>query len=634
MGAVKSQLVINDGMTSALRRINKAMGLMLSNFEAVQRASGNSINTANLAAARQEIGRANAQLDTMEENYRNINNQQNNLNRGLGTGSSNAEKLLGKIKNIAATYIGMQGLSKLTGLSDTMTSQRSRLALIVDDGGSVAELEKKIYASAQNSRAYYVDTMATVAKLGLVAGKAFTSNDEIIKFQELVNKNFVVGGASATEQAAAMYQLTQAMGSGRLQGDEYRSIIENAPLLAKSIEDYMRNVQGATGTMKDWASEGKLTADVIKAAVFNSADEVEERFNQMPKTWSQVWTSMKNRAVVALDPVLQKINELANDTQVQSTVSGLISGFAVLANVLLGIFNLFSVIYNFVASNWGWIGPIVWGLVAAFAAYNAVLLVHNTIQGISSAIKTVAAIAAVAHGTATVAEAAATTGMTSAQVAFNAALYACPLTWIILLIIAIIVIVFIVIQVASCALMPETGAIVTTTTAFRGDLQESISTSGTVSGEEQKVLFAPVNGKLAEVYVAAGDAVNAGDVLISYDMKEAEDRLRQATLQQTKSTATYQSAMANNNESRAKLNEANHNLGVLEEQIKNQKAYLTDLQNEMNDSIRGTNNALANTLYELNAESADLQKQISALDKSAADCKFSLITKGTACILC
>ncbi|MBP3448369.1 MAG: hypothetical protein J6K51_05060 [Clostridia bacterium] len=140
MGAVKSQLVINDGMTSALRRINKAMGLMLSNFEAVQRASGNSINTANLAAARQEIGRANAQLDTMEENYRNINNQQNNLNRGLGTGSSNAEKLLGKIKNIAATYIGMQGLSKLTGLSDTMTSQRSRLALIVDDGGSVAEL--------------------------------------------------------------------------------------------------------------------------------------------------------------------------------------------------------------------------------------------------------------------------------------------------------------------------------------------------------------------------------------------------------------------------------------------------------------------------------------------------------------
>ena len=288
MGAVRSQLVINDGMTSALRRINKAMSLMIGNFEAVQRASGQSINTANLNAARQEIGRANAQLDVMEQNYRAINDQQNNLNRGLNTGTKNAGGLLSKIKSVAAAYLGMKGVTATVGLSDTMTSNRARLELIVDDGGSVAELEQKIYASAERARACFTETMATVSNLGLVAGKAFRSNDEIIAFQELVNKNFVVGGASATEQASAMYQLTQAMGSGRLQGDEYRSIIENAPLLAKSIEDYMRNVQGATGTMKDWASEGKLTADVIKAAVFNSADEVEERFNQMPKTWSQV----------------------------------------------------------------------------------------------------------------------------------------------------------------------------------------------------------------------------------------------------------------------------------------------------------------------------------------------------------
>lgn len=186
-------------------------------------------------------------------------------------------------------------------------------------------------------------------------------------------------------------------------------------------------------------------------------------------------------------------------------------------------------------------------------------------------------------------------------------------------IIAIVVIVFIVIQVASCALMPEAGAVVTTTTAFRGDLQESISTSGTVSGEEQKVLFAPVGGRLAEVYVAAGDAVKTGDMLISYDMEEAEDRMQQAALQQTKSTASYQSAMANSSESQAKLNEANHNLGVLNEQIKNQKAYLTDLQNELSDSLRGTNNALANQSYELNSQSTELQRQLALLDKNAAD---------------
>ncbi len=447
MGAVRSQLVINDGMTSALRRINKAMSLMIGNFEQVQRASGQSINTANLNAARQELGRANAELDVMEQKYRAINNQQNNYNKNLNTVTKNVGVLLSKIKGAVAAYGGMKGLTAMGGLSDTMASNRARMGLIVDDGGSVAELEQKIYASAQRSRSYYVDTMATVSKLGLVAGKAFSGNDEIIAFQELVNKNFVIGGASATEQASAMYQLTQAMGSGRLQGDEYRSIIENAPLLAKSIEDYMRNVQGATGTMKDWASEGKLTADVIKAAVFNSADEVEERFNKMPKTWGQVWTSMKNRAVRALDPVLVKINQLANDQEVQNTINGLLNGFAVLASVLLSVFNVVVAIYNFFASNWSWIAPIVGAIVAVFLAYNAALLINNTIQGISTALKTAAAIAAVAHGTATASEAAATTGMTTAQVAFNAALLSCPLTWVLLLIIAIIAIIYIVIGV-------------------------------------------------------------------------------------------------------------------------------------------------------------------------------------------
>ena len=433
MGAVRSQLVINDGMTSALRRINKAMSLMIGNFEAVQRASGQSINTSNLNAARQEIGRANAQLDVMEQNYRAINDQQNNLNRGLNTGTKNAGGLLSKIKSVAAAYLGMKGITATVGLSDTMTSNRARLELIVDDGGSVAELEQKIYASAQRARAGFTETMATVSKLGLVAGKAFKSNDEIIAFQELVNKNFVVGGASATEQASAMYQLTQAMGSGRLQGDEYRSIIENAPLLAKSIEDYMRNVQGATGTMKDWASEGKLTADVIKAAVFNSADEVEERFNKMPKTWSQVWTSMKNRAIKAMDPVLVKINQLANNAKVQKTINGLVNGFALVANVAAGAFEVISNIYAFMSDNWSTIGPIIMGVVAALLLYKGAVLAITAIETISAVVKGVLAAAQMMQTGATFAA-------TAAQYGLNAALWACPITWIIALIIALIVV--------------------------------------------------------------------------------------------------------------------------------------------------------------------------------------------------
>lgn len=433
MGAVRSNLAINDGMTPALRRINKAMSLMIGNFERVQRASGQAMNISGLVAAKKEIGAANALLDETERNYRAINNQQNNLNRGLNTGAKNAGGLLSKIKSVAAAYLGMKGITATVGLSDTMTSNRARLELIVDDGGSVSELEQKIYASAQRSRSYYVDTMATVSKLGLVAGKAFSSNDEIIAFQELVNKNFVIGGASATEQASATYQLTQAMGSGRLQGDEYRSIIENAPLLAKSIEDYMRNVQGATGTMKDWASEGKLTADVIKAAVFSSADEVEERFNRMPKTWSQVWTSMKNKAVKAMGPVLAKINQLANNQKVQETLNGITNTIALVANAAAGAFEVICNIYSFMVDNWSWIGPIIMGVVTAMLLYKAVTLASSVVLGIMCA-------AQAAKAATTVAEAVATGSATAAQTAFNAALWACPITWIIALIMVLIVI--------------------------------------------------------------------------------------------------------------------------------------------------------------------------------------------------
>ena len=433
MGAVRSQLVINDGMTSALRRINKAMSLMIGNFEAVQRASGQSINTANLNAARQEIGKANAQLDVMEQNYRNINEHQNNYNKSLRAGTSNANGLLSKIKSIASAYLGMKAVTGTIGLSDELTGQRARLELIVDDGGSVAELEQKIYNSAQRARANFTDTMATIAKLGLVAGDAFSSNDQLIAFSELVNKNFVVGGASQTEQASAMYQLTQAMGSGRLQGDEYRSIIENAPLLAKSIEDYMRNVQGATGTMKEWAAEGLLTADVIKAAVFNSADEVEERFNKMPKTWAQIWTSMKNRAIKALDPVLQKINELAQSPKVQKTINGLVNGFALIAHIAAGAFEVISNIYNFMADNWSTLGPIIMGVVGALLLYKAAVFAITAIETVSAVVKGVLAAAQMLQTGATFAA-------TAAQYGLNAALWACPITWIIALIVALIVV--------------------------------------------------------------------------------------------------------------------------------------------------------------------------------------------------
>ena len=274
-------------------------------------------------------------------------------------------------------------------------------------------------------------TMQTISKLGLQAGDAFNSNDELIRFTELLNKNFVIGGSSATEQAAAMYQLTQAMGSGRLQGDEYRSIIENAPMLAGAIEEYMRNVQGATGAMKDWSSEGLLTADVIKAAVFNSADEVEARFQQMPMTWGQVWTQMQNKAIAAFDPVLSKLNQVANSERFETVTDGIVSGLATIAAVAGVVLDLLISGGSLVVDNWSWLEPIVWGLVAAFVAYNTVALITNGLNAATALAEGVKA-AALAMSTG------ATFAATVAQYGLNAALLACPITWIVLLIIALV----------------------------------------------------------------------------------------------------------------------------------------------------------------------------------------------------
>lgn len=431
MATIRSQMVLNDGISGVLKRITNGLSTTLNAFEQVQRASGRAVDVTQIQAARAALAEANRDVDNMAEAYRRAAQQEEVLNKGLRNGASAADGLLGKVKGIVTTLAAGAGAKAVLGLSDQLASSSARLSLIVDDGGSVDALEQKIMASAQRSRASYLGTMQTISKLGLQAGDAFNSNDELIRFTELLNKNFVIGGSSATEQAAAMYQLTQAMGSGRLQGDEYRSIIENAPMLAGAIEEYMRNVQGATGAMKDWSSEGLLTADVIKAAVFNSADEVEARFQQMPMTWGQVWTQMQNKAIAAFDPVLSKLNQVANSERFETVTNGIVSGLATIAAVAGVVLDLLISGGSLVVDNWSWLEPIVWGLVAAFVAYNTVALITNGINAATALAEGVKA-AALAMSTG------ATFAATVAQYGLNAALLACPITWIALLIIALV----------------------------------------------------------------------------------------------------------------------------------------------------------------------------------------------------
>lgn len=428
MATIRSQMVLNDGISGVLRKINTALNTTLNAFEQVQRASGRAVDTAQIQAARAALVEANREVDDMAEGYRRAAQQEEVLNKGLRNGTSAADGLLGKVKGIVATLAAGAGAKALLGLSDKLTSTTARLSFLVDDGGSVDELEQKIMASAQRSRAAYLDTASAIASMGANAGRAFESNDELIAFMEQVNKQFVIGGATAEGQSAAMLQLTQAMAAGALRGEELNSILENAPGIARAIESYMGV---AEGSIKSYAEEGLITADVVKNALLSVADETNAKFESMPMTWAQICTKMQNTALAAFEPVLTRLNQVANSAQFNTVIDGAINGLAMLASVATGVLDLLINGASFVVDNWSWISPIVYGLVAAFIAYNAVALITNGINAAMALAEGVKAAALMMSTGATFAQ-------TAAQYGLNAALAACPITWIVVAVIALV----------------------------------------------------------------------------------------------------------------------------------------------------------------------------------------------------
>ena len=435
MATIRTAIQIYDGMTRPLQSMHRATSILINSFESMQRVSGNAIDTSSIQEAREELARAGAAFDEIEENIREAGNQQDRFNRRIRDGTTAADGLWGKLKGIAATVGGLAATKKILGLSDTLASTKARLNLIVDDGGSVGELEKKIMASAQRSRSAYFDTASAVASLGSNAGAAFANTDEIIAFMEQINKQFVIGGASAQGQAAAMLQLTQAMAAGALRGEELNSILENAPGIARAIESYMGI---AEGSIKSYAEQGLITAEVVKNAMFAAADETNAKFESMPKTWAQIWTSMQNKALSIFAPILTKINQIGNSERFTQVTDGIINGLAGIASVATVVLDLLIGGAALVVDNWSWLAPIVGGVATAFLVLNGAMLAYKTVTGIVNALETVKAARLAMTTVATGAQTTATFAQTAAQYGLNAALMACPLTWIIILIIALV----------------------------------------------------------------------------------------------------------------------------------------------------------------------------------------------------
>ena len=436
MATIRTAIALYDGVTAPLQAMHRAMNIVLNSFEAMQRASGNSVDVSAIREARDELARAGAAFDSIEQNIRDAGNQQDRFNRRIRDGTNAADGLWGKLKGIAATVGGLAAAKKIIGISDDLASTRARLNLLVDDGGSVSELEQKIMASAQRSRSAYFDTASAVAKLGLNAGAAFDHDmDQVIAFMEQVNKQFVIGGATAQEQSNAMIQLTQAMAAGALRGEELNSILDGAPGIARAIEQYMGI---AEGTIKNVAAEGKVTAEVVKNALFAMADETNAKFESMPKTWAQIWTSMQNKALSIFAPILTKINQIANSEKFTQVTDGIINGLAGIASIATVVLDLLISGASLVVDNWSWLSPIIFGVAAALGVYYGRLLLVRGAELASAAVSGAVAVAKGIMAAATMLVTGATWAQVTAQYGLNAALYACPLVWIIILIIALV----------------------------------------------------------------------------------------------------------------------------------------------------------------------------------------------------
>ncbi len=434
-----------DAANSGIERLREQLSQTLQ----IQSELNYAVQNMDVSAANSAYLKLSQTVDNTERYIRDNTNEQMQFNNAVYAGTTQTDALTGAIKRVVAAYVSIQSVQKALNLSDELTQTTARLDMMVSSYNTLNgtmqttdELTQMIYQSAQNSRASFMDTAASVAKLGNNARDAFASTGEIVQFAELVNKQFTIAGASSTEASNAFLQLTQALGSGVLRGDELNSIFEQAPNLIQTVADYM---DVPIGQIREMASEGQITADIVKNAMFSAADDIDAKFNSMPMTWGQLWTYYSNQALMTFQPVLQRLNEIANDANMRTALTGVMNALSGAATVALNVIDVMVTGGAFIVDNWSMIAPVIIGVGTALAIYNGVLILHNAYEAVSNGLKMMAAIRAVAHGTATAAETAATTGASAAQIAFNAALYACPLTWIVLAIIAVIAAIYLIV---------------------------------------------------------------------------------------------------------------------------------------------------------------------------------------------
>lgn len=373
MATITTGIQLADNFSAPLMHIVSAVNMTISAMNDMNQSMNAGVNTASLSAARNEIAQATVAAEefnqTMQQAGSPINDnirRQEQFNQSLQNGASESSNLVSAIKRMAGAYLSIQTAGKILEMSDEITQTTSRLNMMNDGLQSTADLYNMVYAAANDARGSLGDMASVVARFGNNAKDAFSSSAEVVQFANLVQKQMTIAGASTQEAANAELQLSQALGSGVLRGDELNSIFEQAPNLIQNIADYL---DVPIGKIRSMAQDGELSADVVKQAVFAATDEINANFESMPMTWGQMWTVFQNNATMAFQPVLQRLNDLANTDGFQTFATNAINDLAVVAGVVLDIFEGIGSVGTFVSDNWQIIGPIVEGVAAALTVY-------------------------------------------------------------------------------------------------------------------------------------------------------------------------------------------------------------------------------------------------------------------------
>lgn len=369
MAGISTSLKLQDNMAPVLLDITRSMNMVINSARQVKSATGEMFDTASLNSAQEYLNKSIINLQGVgEKTIANAENQKKHNNE-LKNANDTASKLKSTIKGILATYVGIKSVRAFVETADDMALIQARLANIKDETMSLQEVQQAVYESAQRSRGEYMMTADVVSKLGAQAKQAFGNTNELIQFSEQLNKIFTISGTDPEGVRSVMYNLTQAMATGVLRGQDLNAVMTNTPRILEEVAKYLDT---DISQIRKLAEEGKISADVIKNALLQSAEEINEEFGKMPMTVHQAGILIKNYFIKAMEPAYAKLTELVNSDKFQVFVENAMQYASMFANAIVVVMDGLISIANWASDNWDSIEAGILSLISVYTIWTVV----------------------------------------------------------------------------------------------------------------------------------------------------------------------------------------------------------------------------------------------------------------------